>query len=168
MPMREKIKKWASEHKTLSEIIRFLIVGGLATIVDMFFMGVVLYLFQPFLYPHFYNVFFGGYTPSQISTVVGTAVGFVMGLIFNYIFSIIFVFEEKGNSKTKKGFLLFAILSAGGLIIHIIGMHVGFALLGINEWIVKIVLTIVVLVYNYITRKLFIFKDKGENLSEQK
>ncbi len=165
--MKEKIKNWVGQHKTLSEIFRFLIVGGLATIVDMFFMGVVLYIFQPSLYPHFYNVFFGGYTPSQISTIVGTGVGFVLGLIFNYIFSIIFVFEQKGNSKTKKGFLLFAILSAGGLVIHIIGMHVGFSLLGINEWIVKIVLTIVVLVYNYITRKLLIFKNKGEKLSEQ-
>lgn len=42
--------------------------------------------------------------------------------------------------------------------IHILGMYVGFDVLHINEWIVKIVLTIIVLIYNYITKRLIIFK----------
>lgn len=37
-------------------------------------------------------------------------------------------------------------------------MYVGFDVLHINEWIVKIVLTIIVLIYNYITKRLIIFK----------
>lgn len=159
--MKQKIKEWAQKHKTLCEIIRFCIIGGLATVIDMIVMGVVLYIFQPSSYPNFFNVFIGStYEPSQISTIVGTGLGFIIGLVFNYIFSIIFVFEEKGKSKSATGFVLFSLLSAGGLLIHLLGMYVGFGLLNINEWIVKIFLTIVVLIYNYLTRKFFIFKKQ--------
>jgi len=141
----------------LAEIIRFLIVGGLATIIDFLAMGITLYAFNPNLYPHFYNVWIGGGNPTTLATIIGTAIGFIAGLLFNYIFSIIFVFQEKGNSRSAKGFVLFTLLSLGGLLIHIIGMYIGYNLLGINEWILKILFTLVVLAYNYITRKLIIF-----------
>ena len=100
--------------------------------------------------------------PSTISTIIGTGVGFILGLVFNYIFSIIFVFDEKGKSKSVGGFFLFAILSLIGLGIHLIGMYLGYDLMHMNEWIVKIVLTLVVLVYNYLTRKLLLFKKTKE------
>jgi len=79
------------------------------------------------------------------------------------------VFIQKGNSKSALGFLEFALLSAVGLGLHELGMYVFNSLCGMNEWIVKILMTAVVLVYNYISRKAFIFKakkpeeKKGEN-----
>ncbi len=156
-----KLINFLNEHPTFYEIIRFFIIGGLATLIDMLFMGITLYIFQPENYPSFFNVFYGATaTPSGISTIVGTAVGFVIGLVFNYIFSILFVFKTKGNSKSTMGFILFAVLSTIGLGLHMLGMYLGFDLLHINEWIVKIIMTAIVLVYNYITRKIFIFKDK--------
>ena len=165
--LKTKISNYFSKHTLQKEILRFLIVGGFATLIDMFFMGLTIYIFQPQNYPNFFNVFFGSsIEPSSISTIVGTGVGFIFGLIFNYIFSIIFVFDEKGNSKSVTGFVLFLLLSAGGLVIHIIGMYLGFDLLKINEWIVKIVLTIVVLIYNYLTRKFFIFKKAKGVINE--
>ncbi len=147
--------------------MRFLIVGGLATIIDFLAMGITLYCFDPNLYPHFYNVWIAGGNPTTLATIIGTAIGFIAGLIFNYIFSIIFVFQEKGNSRSAKGFVLFTLLSLGGLLIHIIGMYIGYNLLGINEWILKILFTLVVLAYNYITRKLIIFKST-QSASNQK
>ena len=58
-----KLKNWYinfnNNHKKLCEIIRFVIVGGIATLIDYLVMGVVLYLFNPSLYPHFYNVWIG-------------------------------------------------------------------------------------------------------------
>ena len=159
----KKLLNYLNAHPTMYEIIRFVIIGGLATVIDMFFMGVTLYIFQPANYPSFLNVFYGAtLSPSTISTIIGTAVGFLIGLVFNYIFSIIFVFGAKGNSKSTKGFLLFSFLSAIGLGLHMLGMFLGFNLLKINEWIVKIVMTLIVLIYNYITRKIFVFKDKEE------
>ena len=166
--MKQKIIQWAQNHKTLSEILRFCIVGGLATVIDMIVMGVVLYIFQPSIYPNFFNVFWGSTVePSQISTIVGTALGFIIGLVFNYIFSIIFVFEEKGNSKSFKGAFLFVLLSAIGLGINTGGMWLGYDICGINEWVTKIIVTFIVLCYNYITRKMFIFNKSKAKIANQ-
>ena len=157
---KQKIVVLRNKHKKLFEIVRFLIVGGFATVVDMFVMGIVIYCFQPTVYTNFFDVFFkSNNSPSLVSTVVGTGVGFLAGLIFNYILSVIFVYEESGSSKTIKGFTLFAFLSAIGLLIHIAGMYLLYSVCGINEWIVKCVLTVIVLIYNYLTRKIFIFRS---------
>lgn len=163
------IKKLNEKYPLFMEIVRFGIVGALATLVDMAAMGVVLYLFDPSLYPHFYNVWYGGGEPSTIATVIGTGTGFVLGLVVNYFLSVLFVFSEKGKSKSVFGFAVFAVLSAIGLGIHLVGMYVGYDLLGINEWIVKIVLTAVVMVYNYVSKKLLLFrKSKAAGEAEQK
>ena len=161
----DKLNTFASAHPTLMEIVRFIIVGGLATIVDMFVMGVILYAFDPKLYPAFYNVWYGGKSPSTAATVVGTCLGFLSGLIINYVLSVLFVFINKGKSKSVYGFAVFAGLSAVGLGIHTGGMYIGYTLIGINEWIVKIFLTVVVLIYNYISKRLILFipaKKKSE------
>lgn len=161
------VMNYLRTHKTQAEILRFVIVGGIATLIDFFVTGVILYAFDPSLYPHFYNVFFGGGKPKTIATVISTGAGFTVSLIANYILSIVFVFSDKGNSKTKTGFLLFVVLSAIGLGINMLGMYVGYRLCHINEWIVKILMTIIVLVYNYVTRKLFIFKKATSNSSDK-
>ncbi len=159
--MKAFLKKLNEKHPLLMEIVRFLIIGGAATVLDMLVMGAVVYAFDPSLYPHFYNVWYGGGEPSTLATVVGTGAGFVAGLIFNYIFSILFVFSEKGKSKSALGFTLFTLLSAVGLAIHLLGMWLGYDVLGINEWIVKIVLTVIVLIYNYVSKRLLLFR-KGK------
>ena len=160
---KDKLKTFIAAHPTLCEIVRFIIVGGFATLVDMFVMGVVLYAFNPSLYPAFYNVWYGGLPPSTAATVVGTCCGFVSGLIVNYVLSVLFVFINKGKSKSVYGFLVFAGLSAIGLGIHTGGMYIGYTLLGINEWIVKIFLTVVVLIYNYISKRLVLFIPARKN-----
>ena len=157
--MREKIKRlWQNE--LLRELIRFCIVGGIATIIDMLVMGIVLYAFEPSLYPHFYNVWIGGDDPSTLATVIGTGTGFLSGLFFNYFLSVFFVFHEKGKSKSAFGFVVFAVISLIGLGIHLLGMYIGYDLLRINEWIVKIFLTAIVMVYNYVAKKLILFRRK--------
>ncbi len=165
----KETKKWAvyefvenflKTHKTIAEIIRFLIVGGIATLVDMFSMGVFMYFTNISKYKTFLNVFYGGGSPSGWSVVVGTGVGFVIGLIINYILSIAFVFENKNNAKSKTGFVIFTVLSVIGLGINMLGTFIGYDLLHFNEWIVKIVIVIIVLIYNYISKKLVLFRSK--------
>lgn len=157
------IKKLIEKHPTLWEIFKFLLVGGGATVVDFLVMSITLYAFAPKYYNGFFSVFYGStYEPTSVATITGTALGFIFGLVFNYIFSLIFVFTSSDTTKAKTsgGFLMFSALSAVGLIIHIVGMYLGYDVLGINEWIIKIVLTLVVLVFNYLTRKFILFKDK--------
>ena len=131
----------------------------------MFTMALILYLFnlETYNYNFFYTLLGKG-CPSTLSTIIATGTGFVFGLIFNYIFSILFVFSNTNTSfaKTKKGFITFSALSFIGFLIHTIGMAIGYGLLNLNEWIIKIFLTIIVLFFNYITRKKIIFNKIKE------
>ena len=167
MKLIEKLRSLAEKYPGPAEVVRFLIAGGIATIVDMFVMGVVLYLFDSSLYPKFYNVWYGGGNPTAAAAVTGTGAGFVTGLIINYVFSVLFVFNHKGNSRTVGGFAVFTALSAVGLGLHLGGMYLGYDVMGINEWIVKIVMTFVVLIYNYVSKRLLLFRDKAKDTNDR-
>lgn len=162
--MKNLLLKIEKEHPRLFEIFKFLIVGGFATIIDMLVMAFVLYITNPKLYDHnFLNTVISNAKPANITTIVATGTGFLCGLLFNYIFSIIFVFNNTNTTfaKSKKGFVAFSSLSFVGFLIHTIGMGIGYGILKINEWIIKIFLTLLVLVFNYTTRKKIIFKKRS-------
>lgn len=156
-----KIKDFINQKSLLGEIIRFLLVGGLSTVIDFLTMAIVLYLHAPENYDSFWNVFFGvNEDPTSFAALFGTGLGFVIGVFVNYAMSIFFVFNDNDDVRTVKGFFLFAALSTGGLLLHEIGMwglHIQF---NVNEWLVKIIMTVVVMVYNFITRKLLLFNGK--------
>ncbi len=157
--MIKAIKSFFNNHKTLAEIFRFLLVGGTATVIDFFCMSLFIFLFNaPAYNNNLINVFLSRGEASVWSVVVGTGVGFIISLVFNYLASVFFVFQNNTFAKTKLGALFFAVLAGVGLGIHTLFMYVGYDLLHINEWVVKIVLTIVVMAFNYLTRKFLIFK----------
>lgn len=149
-------------NRRLAEIARFVIVGVIATLADFIASGIVLYLFDPSLYNSFLAIF-NSKGASLAAQCVSTGVGFIVGVVVNYFLSVFFVFEEKGNSKTALGFILFVLLSAGGLAINVAGMYLFVDFAGWNYWLIKILLTCVVLVYNYVTRKFIIFRKRRKN-----
>lgn len=159
--MKEIFAKIDKGYPRASEITRFLLVGGLATAVDMLVMAIVMFLPNHSLYGNNIVTFFlnSGITPTKW-VVVGTVVGFLVGLVINYVLSYKFVYRgENKKAKTKKGFVLFLVLSAIGLLIQTAGMFVGYDILKLNEWLLKVVLVLIVLAFNYVTRKMFVFND---------
>lgn len=165
----EWYKAFDEKHKRFCEFARFVIVGGLTTVLDMLIMGIILYAFEPSIYPKFYNVWIGkAGDPKVIATVIGTGTGFTISSIFSYILSVKVVYNNKGNSKTVFGAALYFVLAAIGLFLNMGGMWLGYDIIGINEWIVKIAMTLIVMFYNFGTRKLLIFrKTKKEEQSNQ-
>ncbi|GHV78781.1 hypothetical protein AGMMS49944_05720 [Spirochaetia bacterium] len=94
--------------------------------------------------------------------LLATAVGFIAGLIFNYIFSLIFVFKQIDESAKQhkiRSFILFTVIGIIGLALTETGMYAGIRMFG-QEWylIVKIIIAGIVLMWNYLARKLLIFK----------
>jgi putative flippase GtrA len=130
----------------LMEFIRYLLVGGSAFLVD-FGILVLCNSVLPDM---------GGFR-----LYIATALGFIAGLIFNYIFSILFVFQSARNGKTGRSaaaFLMFTLIGVIGLGLTELGMYVGVQVFTINYMLVKIVITGIVLIWNYLGRKIFIFK----------
>ena len=130
----------------LFEFIRYLIVGGSAFLVDF---GVL--------------VLFNTILPELLGyrLYIATAFGFIAGLIFNYIFSILFVFKSARDKKTGRSlgaFMLFTLIGVVGLGLTELGMYVGTELLHIHYMLVKIIVTVIVLMWNYLGRKFFVFK----------
>lgn len=151
------------------EIFRFLLVGGIATIADYAVFG----LFDSLLLP-LIPVAWGGW--ETLSLGIATALGFIVGMIVNWLMSISFVFKavkNKEESRSKKSFLIFVIISVIGLAITQLGIYglvailPEFSLFGSKtflgttwaKWLAKAVMTCIVLVWNYVGRKLFVFKS---------
>lgn len=132
-------------HLTMSEktenlliqIFKFLIVGGIAFLIDYF----TLFCCKEFI---------------NLSVLLSTAIAFTISVIYNYIASIKWVFNVNNENSAEKNFVIFIILSIIGLIITEIIMWLGSNIIGINYLIVKIIATIIVMVFNFITRKLFL------------
>ncbi len=146
------------------EIFRFLLVGGTATLVDYF----VFWLFERLLFPLFI-------TGDTLALVLATALGFCVGLLVNWVLSVTFVFKQvrdEAEAKSTKSFTLFTVIGVIGLLITEVGIVALVALFpeitiagsaGLfgtawKKWIAKAIMTGVVLVWNYLGRKIFIFK----------
>ena len=149
------------------EIFRFLLVGGTATLVDY----AVFYLFRQWIFP---QTLFSWTGWNTLSLIIATALGFSVGLLVNWILSVKFVFQDvkdKEEASSKKSFWIFALIGVIGLAITELGVvlfvHIlpEITLFGVtefllpwDEWLSKILMTCIVLVFNYIMRKTLIFK----------
>lgn len=150
------------------EIFRFLLVGGTATVVDYF----VFWLFDGLLFP----LVPAGAWWATLSLILATAFGFCAGLTVNWILSVKFVFKhvkDKEEASSKKSFIIFTLIGLIGLLITEVGILIlvavfpEFSLFGVTalfgttwaKWLAKMIMTCLVLVWNYVGRKIFVFKS---------
>lgn len=125
--------------KLFEQIIKFGIVGGLAFLIDY---GIMVLCKEVF----------------NFDVLVAAGFGFTVSVIFNYIASVKWVFNINENNSKSKQFIIFIIFSIIGLIITEIIMYIGTDIMKISYLIVKVGATLIVMVFNFITRKLFLEK----------
>lgn len=124
------------EKKIIKQILKFGVVGGLAFVIDY----ALLYSLTEFLNIHY---------------LVSSIISFSVSVIFNYILSIKWVFDVNKKQDIKE-FIIFIVLSIIGLGINSLIMYIMVDLMKVYYMASKIVATAVVMVYNFITRKIFI------------
>ena len=137
MYMMNKCSFLKSQSKLFQQIFKFGIVGGIAFIIDYGIMVISKELLG-------------------FSILLSAGLGFTISIIFNYIASVKWVFNVNKDKNEKKNFILFMIFSVIGLILTELIMFVGTNIINISYLIVKIAATAIVMVFNFITRKLFL------------
>ena len=80
----------------------------------------------------------------------------ISSVVFNYLASMRYVFTHKEDMSRRREFVIFIVLSIFGLIINNALMWLGVEVLYGHYLIVKIFATAVVMVWNFVTRKIFL------------
>ena len=139
------MNKILSLYKKHKEIINYLIVGGLTTIISMaLFYGSTW-------------TFLDGNNPIQLQ--IANVLSWTGAVIFSYFANRIFVFESKEKNILKE-FLAFVSSRVLTLLLDMGTMFILSTLLQINYNISKIVAMVLVTVGNYVISKVFVFKKK--------
>ena len=121
----------------MKKIIRFIVVGGIATIIDF----VCLYIFKEFL---------------NFNVILANTLSFTISVIYNYIASIKYVFDVDKNKNRKIQFIVFIVFSILGLILNNLILYLLTNKLNIYYLISKIIATLFVMIFNFVTRKKFL------------
>ena len=125
--------------KLISQIFKFGIVGGSAFVIVY---GIMIALTEVV----------------GINYLISSGISFAVSVIYNYILSVRWVFEVEKNGDKRKEFIVFIVLSLIGLALNQLLMWVTVSGIHIFYMVAKILVTVVVMIYNFITRKLFLEK----------
>ena len=123
--------------RLLEQIMKFGIVGALAFVIDY---GLLIVLTELFGVPY----------------LVSATISFTVSVVFNYLASMRYVFTHKEGMSRRREFVTFVILSVIGLLINNVCLWFGVDILHIDYRLTKIVVTGIVMVWNFVTRKTFL------------
>lgn len=124
-------------RKLIEQIMKFGVVGVIAFVIDF---GVMVFLTEMF----------------GIDPVISATVSFIISVIFNYAASMRYVFSHREGMSRTREFVIFVVLSAIGLGINDLLIWAGTDLASFDYRLVKIFATAVVMVWNFVTRKIFL------------
>ena len=141
------MKKLIDLYKKYSEIINYLIVGGLTTVVSLgVYYGLVLTILDP---------------KNGVQLQVANVTSWIAAVTFAYFTNRIFVFKSKNPNMLKEA-AAFVAARIGSLLMDMGIMFLLVTVLGANDKIAKIVVQVVVTIANYVFSKLFVFRAKNK------
>lgn len=143
--MKKIIKKVWNLYKKYDEMINYLIVGGLTTVVSL---GTYYFCVYTFLNPN--NAF-----QLQIANIIS----WISCVTFAYFTNRIFVFKSKRTDKLKEAISFYGSRIAT-LLLEMGIMFVFVTILHFNDKIIKLIAQVVITILNYILSKLLIFRKK--------
>ena len=127
----------------LGEIFRYLIVGGLTTVVSLgVYYGCVLTVLDP-------------KKPLQLQAA--NIISWIAAVTFAFFANRIFVFRSRGAGVLREAGA-FYLARVGTLLMDMGIMFVGVTLMGYSDKIMKLVVQVVVTIANYVFSKLFVFR----------
>ena len=141
--MKKIIDLCMKYYKKYKEIVNYLIVGGLTTVIAL---GVYYLSVYTFLDPH-----------NDVQLQIANILSWTAGVIFAYFTNRKFVFESKEANKLKEAGS-FVLSRVATLLMDMAIMFIGVSVLHGNDKILKLVSQVVVTVANYVLSKVFVFR----------
>lgn len=131
------IKIEESLIKLLVQIFKFIIVGGIATIIDF----IVFYILTEYV---------------LIKPLIANIFAFGVSVIYNYNASVKWIFSVNKDKSKKRLFIEFMVFSIIGLVLTELLLALFIKVLLLSNIVSKLIATIVTMIFNFITRKLFL------------
>lgn len=124
--------------KIINQILKFGLIGAIAFVID-------------------YSILFALTEWLGIHYLISQIISFLISFVFNYYFSVVWVFDSKKEitNKEKIFFLTGAVIGLGinECILYLLS-HVG----NVHYMISKLIATIIVMIWNFVTRKTLLEK----------
>lgn len=128
-------------QKLLIKIVKFVIVGGIATVIS----GIVFFLCDHFL---------------KTSVLISNSIAFIISVIYNFWASCKYVFEVDKNKNKIRIFTEFIVFALLGYFLTQLILWLTADVLKWNHMISWLIATIIVMVFNFITRQIFLEKKE--------
>lgn len=141
------MKKCMELYKQYKEIINYLIVGVLTTVVSL---GVYYACVLTFLDPE-----------NAIQLQVANIISWVAAVTFAYFTNRKFVFESKNPDMLKEA-SAFVGARVATLLMDMLCMFIMVTCMGLSDKIAKLVVQVIVTVANYVFSKIFVFRKKDK------
>lgn len=132
------LKIYDNLDNKIKEILKYLIVGGLTTVVSIVSYYIVRLFIENYL--------------------ICTVISWIFAVAFAYITNRVFVFNSKRENVFKEctEFVFSRILS---LVAEVAVMYLLVDFLNISDKISKIIVQVIIVILNYVFSKLFVFKE---------
>lgn len=137
-----KLIEILENREFMTHIIKYLLFGVLTTIISIGSFGILIYT-----------------TP--INENICNFISIILGILTAYILNRKYVFESKEKNILKE-FMKFVMARALSSLFDMVTFFIFATCLSFNEMIVKIVISLVVIILNYILSKVMVF-NKGKN-----
>ena len=96
-----------------------------------------------------------------INYLIASAISFVISTIFNFTASMRYVFAGKRGQTRSQQFVIFFVLSVVGLGVNQLVLWMCVDLLAWLAWVGKLAATFIVMIFNFVTRKVFLEDHDG-------
>lgn len=124
------------------QFVKFGIVGVIAICIDYGLFLLMTYVFG-------------------INYLIASAISFVISTIFNFAASMRYVFAGKRGQTRSQQFVIFFVLSVVGLGVNQLVLWMCVDLLAWLAWVGKLAATFIVMIFNFVTRKVFLEDHDG-------
>ena len=112
--------------------------------------------------------YYASYNIFKISNVTSTILAWALAVLFAFVTNRIFVFESKEKKSFFKELWLFYLSRGLTMLLEVGAMWLFVDICLFNDWAVKIIANIVIILLNYVVSKFIVFKKDNKEGAEDK